>query len=433
MKKLLLAVTQNPFLQGSVILSVGSILANVFTYLFNTILARFVSVADYGEYLAALSYLMVLLVPLSIINLLIIQRIANRQKLERQAYSDLLIQKVWRILTQFSPVVFLFGLFIGWLIFLVSSLQVFSVLFIFGMIAVYFFSTIFSAVFQAQKQFLTASAFVLGIGAAKLLAVVSLFVLPPTLVVIYTFMVVSQLVMLWLVWQKVRPESVVVAESETYQQSSWQMVIKVLTERKTVLSLLTLFGLLMMINVDVMIAKRSLSSGVAGYYAALNLLVKIIFYVASPLTSVAFSYFSDAEAESQRHRILALALLAVGIISISAFTGYSLLSLLVVQVVFGQTYQPIAAYLMQTAAFGGVYIVANLLGHYWLARQSPLSIASLLVVLVQIYALLTTSLSLDSILNINLMAAAGLTCFYSLGFVAKWRSYRFFSPREKML
>src|SRR5882724_8494911 len=59
MKKRLVAFISHPLISGSSIVFIGSFLANIFNYLFNLLMGRWLSVSDYGLLIALSSFLVV--------------------------------------------------------------------------------------------------------------------------------------------------------------------------------------------------------------------------------------------------------------------------------------------------------------------------------------------------------------------------------------
>lgn len=117
--------------------------------------------------------------------------------------------------------------------------------------------------------------------------------------------------------------------------------------------------LVVLYNIDVILAKHFLSSEEAGYYAVISLLGKIIFFATGAIGTVIFPIASKRFNQGKdTTNLFKLGLSIVSIISIIITAIYFILPKLVVKTLFGATYLAIIPY---TGLIGIIFIIYSLI------------------------------------------------------------------------
>ena len=70
-------IFKSNFIRSSIIFSVASFVVSIIGYIVNLLIARGFSLADYGEYMTAMSYVLFLSVPITTFGLIVVQRIGK--------------------------------------------------------------------------------------------------------------------------------------------------------------------------------------------------------------------------------------------------------------------------------------------------------------------------------------------------------------------
>ena len=119
---------------------------------------------------------------------------------------------------------------------------------------------------------------------------------------------------------------------------------------------------------DVILVRHFFSGQQSGFYGALSTLGKVIFFAASPVVSVAFPMISERHANGGKYKnLLWVSLGLVGIICLSATGVYFLFPALIIKLLFGRTYLPVAFLLGYFGIFLSLYSLSFLLVNFCLS------------------------------------------------------------------
>jgi O-antigen/teichoic acid export membrane protein len=166
-------------------------------------------------------------------------------------------------------------------------------------------------------------------------------------------------------------------------------------------------------NLDVIIAKKLLSSTDAGLYGAWNLFAKIIFYITGPIISLSFIYFSSNKYKKYHSKILFVSMAFLLLLGFVAYIGYSFLGTIIVTTFLGNHYLPIVRYLGFAGLFGTSYSGIFFLNNYFLSRSSKLAVASTLFIPIYIFLLYIGIHSYKSILFVSTYFSCAIYALYS--------------------
>jgi len=175
-------------------------------------------------------------------------------------------------------------------------------------------------------------------------------------------------------------------------------------------SLVSMLGMTSLYSTDILLAKHFLPPVEAGYYAALSVMGKIIFFAGSSISYVLFPVVAErAKEQSDSRRLVYSALIAIGIISLGITAGYALFPKLALLLLFGPSYFPAAPYLGWFGVFLSLYSLSYLLTMTLLGRGNVLvwlfvAAASL----IQIAAITLSHADISAILWVNCVTLAGL-------------------------
>lgn len=140
----------------------------------------------------------------------------------------------------------------------------------------------------------------------------------------------------------------------------------------------TLVLLAMLLSTDVIAANRYLSSQAAGLYAAVSLSGKTVFFATSAVTAIAFPVFSHRQDRGEDSRRALLGLLGIVAAASVAIVGlYFAAPTILVHAIFGSSYASASAFVPWMAiAFAG-YSLVYLVGMYLLSQRRSIGMAIL--------------------------------------------------------
>ncbi|MBM3205357.1 hypothetical protein FJZ41_00695, partial [Candidatus Shapirobacteria bacterium] len=119
---------------------------------------------------------------------------------------------------------------------------------------------------------------------------------------------------------------------------------------------------------DVVLVRHFLPGHESGFYAALSVLGKIIFFATSPMVAVAFPLISERHAKGVRYRhLLWVSFFIISLISFLAILLYFLFPQFIIKLLYGTPYLEAAPYLGFFAIFLSFYSLCFLLVNFFLS------------------------------------------------------------------
>ena len=289
------------------------------------------------------------------------------------------------------------------------------------------FTTIYIAGLQASKRFFASGA-IPAIGSAlKILLVVGVVLLSATLENLYAALIIDGFITIAIYrWYLKRFEL-----ASQYNLPSISVLTRYLKSKTLTVPLCATLGMIGILSIDVMLAKKFFSPSDVGLYAGLSLMGKIILYVTAPISAVAFTFFTGKENKHQRSKILIVTTLLFFGIGLVATVGYGLLPNLVVGIIFGQRFNSISSLLYLAAIFGTAYSLANLFAQYYISREEPVAMTSLFFLVIQVVGIVIFHQSFAQILLVGTVASAGLFLTYLMYFM--WKNQRLVGRCRKIM
>lgn len=124
----------------------------------------------------------------------------------------------------------------------------------------------------------------------------------------------------------------------------------------------------LLMNIDILLVKHFLPAHEAGLYTALSTMGKIILFVTTPVVSVMFPMISDLQGRDEKHyRVLLQSIILVLTVSLVGVTGYYLFPELIVKILYGSDYLPVASLLGLFGIVMMLYSLINLWINYFLS------------------------------------------------------------------
>ncbi|NMB83847.1 hypothetical protein GYA28_01000 [Candidatus Roizmanbacteria bacterium] len=401
----------NEFFQGSVLLVIANFIIGFLNYLFNSLSAKTLGPAKYGEITTFFAYTLVLSVPMQIISAEIIRRLgAVTTEKSRLVYlwEKWLIEKAkrwfWLIVPYFGLVAVLpkvtnlsYSFSFALLLSLLTSL----------------ISVFFMASFQGLRLFNYYVAFMIFGVFIKLLGPVFVYFGAGQLNTIFIFLVlsaVSPLTVICLLFRKIVP----VDHNHVPVRKNLR---KVIFNRSIIFLGLSLWGISLFNNLDMIYVKKFFPTIDAGLYGAWNLMAKIVGYVLGPVSTVAFIYFSSKENEKKHNRAL---ILIIGLFVLSAvflFGGYYFFGKIFIDFIFNKSYYPIIPYLPWAAVFGFFYSLVAILNNYSLAKKKHLLLTVMAAVPFYLAGLVLFGKDMQSVVTVDVIFALVVTIAYGGGII----------------
>jgi len=354
---------------NSLIVIVGTLVASIFSYLFNMLMGRYLGPKAYGEMMALMSLLMVISVAGGAI-LTITMRYAG------ELYTDGKSQALKKLLAVFTRYVYFisFGILLICLAFSKPIADYFS---IGSLVPVFiaFASLIFGLVMSVNKGFLQ--------GAQRFTAVSAIGVLE------MAFRLTLGIILVKVGFQVSGAlAAVVLATAISYFITFWpiERVFANFKQDKTAKNysfdkreilgyswpaFLASVLLVIAINLDIILVKHYFSPQDAGIYAAISTIAKIILYVTAPVVTVMFPMVSERTTKGNKHySIFLFSLLFVLVGALLVLGLYVIAPAKIITILYGAQYVSFFYLLPEIGMAILLYSLINLLVNYYLVIKN---------------------------------------------------------------
>lgn len=387
------------FVRSGVIFSIANFIVSVIGYVINLLIARVFSLENYGEYMTAMSYLLFMFVPINTFGFIVIQRLGKEKKEDRKSVALDLERWLFSELKTHLPLLLITSVVFSALVYFKGNLGLPAIIFILITTLLTAFQALYAGSLQAFKQFLLAGIFLIIIFSSKLLFSIGVIITNPNLINIFLAFIFSTLVGLGVGRQMISKGA---TESEKKITHKFLNVFSYLKRKQLLITLITTLGIIGLANVDIILVKKFLPADQAGLYSSISLLGKIILYVATPLSQVAFSFFTGSDSKHNSLLILViLTLVYLGIGTVST-VAYFFFPELVIGIIFGSKFLIISNLIWMAAIFGTLYSLVALYGQFFISKQSWWGALAFIGLIVQGSILFFNHNSLNQILSINI-------------------------------
>lgn len=363
--RIALDTISNSFFKATVWVFIGTGVMNIGNYLFHLLMGRLLGPIEYGVIESVIAFSYLLSVPLMTLNLIIVKHISSykgNNDYESIASFYNFIKRLF--LRQ--------GLFLCIILVLVSpfitsflhlSSNILSILLV-AFVFVGLFSGLGKGTLQGMSNFF-------GMAIVNTVEAV-------TKITIAVILVVAGLKSQGGLF------GIVVASALAYGAST--LFLKQITKQKikpfadkhlvgkyTIPTFLTTLSITSLFSTDILLARHFLGPQQAGFYAALSILGKVVFFAVSPVSLVMFPFISERNARGEKYtRILfgSLGLTIVG--SACVVILYYLFPDIVVSLLFGKSFVRIASYVWLFGVFIAIYSVCYLLANFFLSIRKTI-------------------------------------------------------------
>lgn len=419
MKAALARIKKNTFIRHNLIFLGGSIAVGGLNYLFYPIVGRLLSPSAFGEVQVLVSLFLQLTIFLTVLSLVTVNITVNYQ--HQQERNDIIyeLEKVALIISLAILLIALVGgeLFKRFLHF--DSTVPFALLAVALVITVPF--TFRSGFLRGQQAFAkTAVANLISAGGKLVLAVILVAAGFGTNGAIAGLVGAQLLAFGYSRWQASR-SGLVRADSRT----RWSMPRFGLIAPELRYSLFVFIGslaVMMLFSIDVVVVKHFFDSHVAGLYAGIATVARIIFFVTASVAQVMLSAVKIDQPPAQNRRLLIKSGLLLAGLSLLPLLAFWLAPELIIRMLMGSDYLTYAQLLPQLGMAIFVISIINLVVSYALAlRQYGPGIVTMFGTIITSVIMVSNHHSLDAIVSSLLYGSIGI-----VSVIFGWAAYQRF-------
>jgi len=370
---------KNQLVAGSTILFAGNMFASFGNYLYHLLMGRMLGPTNYGVLASLISLTYLFNIPIGTLSLVVVKYISElrgKKELDKIAYfySWLNNKLILYGFAGFFLLIIASPLFVSFLH--LDSILPLLLMIVCSLIAV--FLSVNNATLQGFLCFGWMSVLgiiqaILKVGTAVLLVLAGLKVLGAVSSILVASLI--GLVLACLLVKRLLKKREIKEKIST--QEIFKYAVPVFFSNLAFTSLYTS---------DIVLVKHFLFAQEAGFYAALAVLGKIIFFASSPIIMVMFPMVSERHANGKKyHSLLNLSFVLVFLITLGIGLIYFLFPELMVNILYGAEYLPAASYLVFFAIFLGLYSFSFLFTNFFLSiRKTKIVILPVLAAIAQI-------------------------------------------------
>lgn len=348
----------HPLAKGSLIIMVGSMVANVGAYAYHVLVGRLLGPVVYGEFSALLSLFYIINIGSGVVGTILTKFFSQLRA--RKLLNE--IPSLFWIAFRYISIVSGIGLFV--VILSSNALATFlhissgNFLWLYLIFVSYIFSVINISLMQSFQMFLSSSV-VTNIGTVLRL-IFGLLGAPFGLIGVLIGNTISNVISYITFFVPIRSFLRVKSKPLSISKSD-AMVYSIPT-------LLATLGTIALYSQDVLLVKHFFSAYEAGIYASLAVLGKIIFYTSSALGFVMFPLIVEKKELNQSHHGMVLSALGgVAILSSILTLGYFIAPTFIVRLMYGRAFDGAILYMGLFGIFITFFTLINLLTTVFLA------------------------------------------------------------------
>lgn len=393
----------NSLAKNSMIVFIGSMGANIISYVYHLLLGRMLGPSGYGEISSLFSILYMFTVPLLVGQTVLVKFVSQIKATGTLSQAKSLCITVTKMCGVASIAMFPFILIFSGTIthFLHLSSPILFIL-IYILFVITLLSTVTASVLQGYQKFAWFSGLTLAVLIIKVLLSISFI---PWGVRGMLFAAIIAAASVYGVYFFPLKEML-------QTKATRAGIMKEEALKFGIPTLLSLLGITSLYTTDIILVRHFFSSSQAGMYAAIAILGKIIYYASSAISQVMFPVLSEKVAKKQStNRLILTSLLGVASISVVLSTIYFIFPDIIVKMLFGNAYTGASNILGQFGVFIALFSIGNIITMANLAiGKTGVWFIPLLAAILQIVLILYIHSSIQSVILINIGVCALLVC-----------------------
>lgn len=407
MKNTILAFRNNPLAFGSLMLLLGTVIGNISGYAYHVVVGRILGPEKYAIIGALLSIFYILNVPAGVIATILTKYYAKNKAINDLGASKTLLIfsiKIVSILSLISIVfVCLFAKNIAVFLRIDSEYYIYALA---GIFITFLFATVVNAFCIGYQEFSVNALFSGGSSVLRLIfcSIGSLFGVLVTLI----GNIISNILSVFLLYPSISKLKKI-PRSKTLPDFSSVIGYSLPT-------VVTLIAIASLFSSDVIIVKNRFPAQIAGMYAALAVLGKIIYFATFFIVQAVFPILAEQKEKgiSSKKTFISV-LVSVAGISFVITIVYFIFPSLVVRYLFGEAFMSIVPYVWRYALFMSFYCITNALAMMYLAiGTTSIWSISIFGAILQIIVLFIVPNTLENVLVANQIIIFVLTIFLAL-------------------
>lgn len=413
MKKTISRAWKSEFVRGGALVTGASFLVNILNYFFNVLAARALGPSGFGEITALFSYTAIFSIPMTVMSLVVINKIGSKGEGAR-AFAGAL--QFWF----FSKIKRWWYLGIPFILAIpfvprITNLTMVSGYALLPFIALNFVLSFYNSLIQGLQLFMWVALLGLFTSVIKVSGATLVIAGVDGLATVIIFLLLSVLIPTIAGWALLN-KRIVNGIGKQRQTAINKRLSHALINRYVIITFISILALTLFSNVDIIFVKKFFSPYAAGIYGSWSLFAKIILYAMGPISIISFIFFSDKKRERNHEHVQNITLVLLGMVGIGSFIFYKYFSIFIIHLFFGSKFDAVAPYLWAASLFGTFYTTITFLMNYFLAKRNNASLMLFFVMPVYFAALFLIPRTLVNIIMLNVYFSAFVVALYLVAY-----------------
>ncbi|MFC1625148.1 oligosaccharide flippase family protein [Patescibacteria group bacterium] len=390
---------KNPLFSGSIILMIGSMVANVINYVYHLLMGRMLGPSDYGVLASLFSIFYIIgIVPLS--SSVAITKFISSAKNKRELTET--YQGIKKFILKLALVLsLLLAIFTPFLASFLHINQIFSVFLLTPILFFNLLTLVNLATSQGRIKFLGFVIPSIISSGGKLLFGIILVALGFSVFGAMVGIVISMILTFLVSLKYVKDISAKKRKSDFKIKPFLKYALPVLLQSLAFTSFFTM---------DLILVKHFMSAYEAGLYAALSTLGKIIYFAVSPISSAMFPIISKRKALGEKYaNVFLISLIATLVVSLAIVAVYYFFPNIAIGVLYGKDYLVVSKELFWMGMFMFFYTASFVIVNYLLSIGiTQVVVIPLVASLIQIVGIYKTHRNILEVIRISLFVMLGM-------------------------
>lgn len=396
----------HPLFSGSFFMVVGSNMANFIAYIYHLVLGRLMGPSMYGELVATLSLIGLIMSLVSFFGLVIVKFVSSAKQEDVSSVLGSFNRKTIRIAIVGSVFVWFISPFLGGFVHLPRNVSILFAPILFVMIVSYVYKSFLQGVVKFKESAIVANIEISGrliFGLAFVLLGMSVF--GATLGIFLGSICGLILTRYYL--------KSVGFENKPVENFNWKKVFRYAFPVFVMTISYTSF-----LTADLVMVKHFFSSHDAGIYGSVANLGKIIFYGTAPIGAVMFPLIAKKKSQNAGFlKIFALSIVLILGIGLGMLFMYYLFPKLAINILYGKEYLEGSRYLVLMGIYYILYSLANLISSFYLSIDRTKTVFFIpIFALMQIILIYFFHNSLSLVISVSILSVSLLLGFLGLYF-----------------
>ena len=388
-------IISHPLFSGSMVMIVGSNIANLMAYFYHVIMGRMLGPGSYGELSAVISIIAIILSIFNFLGIVIVKFVSSSDKDELKSLFAWLTNKALIASSLLAILLLILTPFLSR--FLHTEIKILVLIIPITVFGIYSF--VYRAFLQGLlkfKEFVYSlnSDFFTRLFLGLILVYLGLSTFGAVVAITMAFFVSFLFSRKYLGDFAARSVKKFSKQNELFKYSAPVLVSSLAVNS--------------MLSVDVILVKHFLESHQAGIYASLATLGKIIFYGASPVSWVMFPMVSKSEQKGGNYKkIFVMSLFLTLAIAMGVNLIYLLFPEISIKMLYGVKYLEGKVYLFLFGIYMAIFTLSSLFLNYFLSRnKTKVVYFALIASVIQIVGIWYYHENIRSVISVSILASA---------------------------